>query len=184
MVQVHVCEGILVGGHFTSEPLPVFGKFPTVCVLVRGRATSHYRNGENRCHRSGHRSHSCSSSEALGLSSDGGTKETGSRKFFFSDFGFKEYGEFSMVVLVVAASVCKDDSAVTKAHTPLHPGSGGQQCWGVELWHLAFQDDGSRSSFSCVVIWAWCELPDLPWFLTSRWFSELFGILSINSFSV
>lgn len=67
---------------------------------------------------SGHRSHSCNNSEALGLSSDGGAKKTGSRKFFFFNFSFIECRELFLVVPVIAAmSVCKDGSDKSTSHS-------------------------------------------------------------------
>lgn len=91
-------------------------------------------------HYSGHGSHSCSSSEALGLSSDGGTKKTGSRKFFFSNFGFNEYREFFMVVLVIAAtSVCKVNSDKSTRRCVQAPGasSAGVSSCGISCSKMA-----------------------------------------------
>lgn len=80
MVQVYICGRFLVEGHSTSEPPPYVWEIPTVCVFVGCRVTTELEKTDAHC--SGHASHSCSNSEAFGVSSDGGAKKTGSRKGF------------------------------------------------------------------------------------------------------
>lgn len=103
--------GVLVGGHSTPEPPPYVWGVPHSGFWWEAEwpPTAEMEKTDTLC--SGHRSHSCSNREALGLRSDCSAKKTGSRKIFFFNFRFIECRELFLVAPVIAAmSVCKDRS--------------------------------------------------------------------------